>query len=317
MTRETLIRDTVEGDASARLLAAASRDYLSHLAVERGASRLTLAAYESDLGDYFSFLLEKGISSVEEITRDDIVAYESDLLSRGYASSTVARRVSALKGFHRFLASTSVCAQNPAAALSIPKKPDRLPDALSTEQINALLDQPFGEDALGVRNKALLEILYGCGLRASEAVSLNVPDVDFSEGVLRVIGKGSRERIVPISGTAARAVERYAYEGARGELSFKGKGTAAMFLNARGSRISRQSVHAIVSRSAAAVGIADVHPHTLRHSFATHMLEGGADLRAIQEMLGHSDISTTQIYTHVSRAHIREEYLAAHPRAQL
>ena len=154
-----------------------------------------------------------------------------------------------------------------------------------------------------------------CGLRASELVGLDMGCIDFDGGVVRVLGKGSRERFVPISGTAETALKAYAYGGSRAELSMKGKGSPAVFLNARGARMTRQAVHRIVAHAGEAVGIADLHPHMLRHSFATHMLEGGADLRAIQEMLGHSDISTTQIYTHVSRAHIREEYLSAHPRA--
>ncbi len=317
MGRERLIRDANRDDASMRRFSASSRDYLSYLAIERGSSRLTLSAYESDLDDYFSFLLERGVVDVESVTRDDIVAYEADLLVRGYSSASVARRISAVKGFHRFLVMDSACGSSPASSLPIPKKTEHLPDVLSIEQVNALLDQAFRDDSLGIRDKALLETLYGCGLRASEAVSLDASDANFSEGVVRVVGKGSKERFVPLSGTALRSLEHYVQDGARAELSFKGKGTPAMFLNARGSRISRQSIHSIVFRAGSNIGIDGVHPHTLRHSFATHLLEGGADLRAIQEMLGHSDISTTQIYTHVGRSHIREEYLAAHPRACL
>lgn len=317
MGRERFIRDVNRNDASMKRFAAASRDYLSYLAVERGSSRLTLSAYASDLDDYFSFLLEKGVADTESVTRDDVVSYESDLISRGYSSASIARRISAVKGFHRFLVMDSVCERSPAASLPIPKKTEHLPDVLSVEQINTLLDQAFRDDSLGVRDKALLEVLYGCGLRASEAVSLDVADADFAEGVVRVVGKGSRERFVPLSGAALRSLEHYVRDGARAELSFKGKGTLAMFLNAHGFRISRQSIHSIVSRAGLNIGLDGVHPHTLRHSFATHLLEGGADLRAIQEMLGHSDISTTQIYTHVGRSHIREEYLAAHPRARL
>ena len=243
----------------------------------------------------------------------------SSPMSPTWSNGGMPRRLSpaafAVKGFHRFLVSDELVQTNPAESISLPQRPDRLPDALSVNQINALLDQPFGEGPRAQRDKAMLEILYGCGLRASELVSLDMGCIDFAGGVVRVLGKGSRERFVPISGTAETALKAYAYGGSRAELSMKGKGSPAVFLNARGARMTRQAVHRIVAHAGEAVGIADLHPHMLRHSFATHMLEGGADLRAIQEMLGHSDISTTQIYTHVSRAHIREEYLSAHPRA--
>lgn len=315
MPKESFIYSLDDTDAAARPFLQYARDYVAHLGVERGSSRLTLAAYESDLRDYFAFLLGRGVLAPCDVSRADIVAYESDLVERGYAASTISRRVSAVKGFHRFLVSDELVQTNPAESISLPQRPDRLPDALSVNQINALLDQPFGEGPRAQRDKAMLEILYGCGLRASELVSLDMGCIDFAGGVVRVLGKGSRERFVPISGTAETALKAYAYGGSRAELSMKGKGSPAVFLNARGARMTRQAVHRIVAHAGEAVGIADLHPHMLRHSFATHMLEGGADLRAIQEMLGHSDISTTQIYTHVSRAHIREEYLSAHPRA--
>ena len=315
MPKESFIYSLDDTDAAARPFLQCARDYAAHLGVERGSSRLTLAAYESDLRDYFAFLLGRGVLAPCDVSRSDIVAYESDLVERGYAASTISRRVSAVKGFHRFLVSDELVQTNPAESISLPQRPDRLPDALSVAQINALLDQPFGKGPRAQRDKAMLEILYGCGLRASELVGLDMGCIDFDGGVVRVLGKGSRERFVPISGTAETALKAYAYGGSRAELSRKGKGSPAAFLNVRGARMTRQAVHRIVAHAGEAVGIADLHPHMLRHSFATHMLEGGADLRAIQEMLGHSDISTTQIYTHVSRAHIREEYLSAHPRA--
>ena len=315
MPKESFIYSLDDVDATARPFLQYARDYVAHLGVERGSSRLTLAAYESDLRDYFAFLLGRGVLAPCDVSRADIVAYESDLVERGYAASTISRRVSAVKGFHRFLVSDELVQTNPAESISLPQRPDRLPDALSVAQINALLDQPFGEGPRAQRDKAMLEILYGCGLRASELVGLDMGCIDFDGGVVRVLGKGSRERFVPISGTAEAALRTYVYGGFRAELSMKGKGSPAVFLNARGARMTRQAVHRIVAHAGEAVGIADLHPHMLRHSFATHMLEGGADLRAIQEMLGHSDISTTQIYTPVSRAHIREDYLSAHPRA--
>ena len=180
-----------------------------------------------------------------------------------------------------------------------------------------MLSQPFGDDAAGLRNRAILEVLYGCGLRVSELTGLDSGGLLLDEGFLRVVGKGSKERVAPIAGAAADALRNYLERG-RPELAKPyAKPTSAVFLNARGGRLTRQSVHAIVARAGLSIGVENLHPHTLRHSFATHLLSGGADLRVIQEMLGHSDISTTQIYTHVDRAHIHDEYISAHPRARL
>ena len=266
MPKESFIYSLDDTDAAARPFLQYARDYVAHLGVERGSSRLTLAAYESDLRDYFAFLLGRGVLAPCDVSRADIVAYESDLVERGYAASTISRRVSAVKGFHRFLVSDELVQTNPAESISLPQRPDRLPDALSVAQINALLDQPFGKGPRAQRDKAMLEILYGCGLRASELVGLDMGCIDFDGGVVRVLGKGSRERFVPISGTAETALKAYAYGGSRAELSLKGKGSPAVFLNARGARMTRQAVHRIVAHAGEAVGIADLHPHMLRHS---------------------------------------------------
>ena len=190
-----------------------------------------------------------------------------------------------------------------------------LPDVISREQAAKLLDQPFPNSPAGLRDHAVLEVLYGCGLRVSELVGLDERNVLLGQEVLRVFGKGSKERVVPILGAAARALAAYMEEG-RGELVGR-RPTSAVFLNVRGDRISRQSIHTIVERYGRVVGIDGMHPHTLRHSFATHLLEGGADLRIVQELLGHASISTTQLYTHLNRSHIRKIYLDAHPRAHL
>lgn len=295
-------------------LADAIEDFLSYLRIERGRAQLTLDSYTRELSAYRAFLAERGIDSIDDISRADISAYETDLVKRGFAPSTVKHRLSAVKGLHRFLAREGICDANPAANVPMPKSPQRLPDVLSIGQINALLVQAFPLTAAGLRDKAILEVLYGSGLRVSECCGLNRDDCLLDEGYLRIRGKGGKERIAPIAGTALGALSDYLDEGRR-ELANPKRPSAAVFLNARGGRLTRQSVHAIVTRAGLAIGIKDLHPHTLRHSFATHLLEGGADLRAIQEMLGHSDISTTQIYTHVDRSHIREEYLHAHPRA--
>ncbi len=291
-------------------------EYLSYLRVERGSSPLTIEAYSGDLADYRSFLDEAGVSELERVERETIVGYESDLHDRGYAVTSVDRHISVLKGFHRFCVREGFTEKNPTSTVKLPKPPSKLPDVLSIDQANRLLDSMVGDDPISLRNKAMLEVLYGCGLRVSECAGLDMLDCALSEGYLRVIGKGSKERIAPIGGCALEALVKYLNEG-RPELARpQGKATSAVFLNARGGRLTRQSIHKIVAKAGAAIGVDDLHPHTLRHSFATHMLAGGADLRVIQEILGHSDISTTQIYTHVDRTHIQEEYLSAHPRAK-
>lgn len=301
------------------------RDYLFYLSVERGASPLTVKAYESDLADYLKFLSEQGIRTPGEVTREVVVNYEEDLLNRPlddegkrYAASTVQRHVSMLKGFHQFLVREGACEQDPTARIPLPKKPQRLPDVLGIDQVEDLMDKAgtLWEGNTLVRNRAILEVLYGCGLRVSELVNLDLSGVRLSEGWLSVFGKGSKQRIVPIAGMAATALATYLDE-VRPDFAKPGKASSAVFLNARGGRLSRQSVHSLVARAGKAIGVENLHPHTLRHSFATHLLEGGADLRAIQEMLGHADISTTQVYTHVQRQHLVEEYNRAHPRARI
>ncbi|WP_080803452.1 site-specific tyrosine recombinase XerD [Arabiibacter massiliensis] len=290
-------------------------EYLAHLRVERGSSPLTVEAYAADLRDYRAFLEGIGITRLEDVDRDAVVAYEADLLERGYAASSVDRRVSALKGFHRFCVREGFTRKNPAATIQLPKAPERLPDVLSAEQVEAMLAEPPEREPRALRDRAILEVLYGCGLRVSECTGLDLGDAVLDEGFLRVVGKGGKERVSPISGAALRALSDYLGNGRPELVKPYARPTAAVFLNARGGRLTRQSVHAVVAAAGRTIGVENLHPHTLRHSFATHMLEGGADLRVIQDILGHADISTTQIYTHVSRAHLREEYLAAHPRA--
>lgn len=291
------------------------REYLDYLRIVRGSSPLTVEAYANDLRDYTAFLKGKGISGVDEIERGTVASFEADLFSRGYAASSIERRISVLKGFHRFLVREGYTRRNPADTLPLPKTPDRLPDVLSVEQVDEMLSQPLEPGPAPLRDRAILEVMYGCGLRVSECSGLDMSDTMLDEGYLRVVGKGGKERIAPIAGAALRALVVY-LEQARPALAKPfAKPTAAVFLNARGGRLTRQGMHAIVADAGRTIGIANLHPHTLRHSFATHLLEGGADLRVIQEILGHSDISTTQIYTHVNRSHIRKEYLGAHPRA--
>ncbi|MCL5887307.1 MAG: tyrosine recombinase XerD [Actinobacteria bacterium] len=294
-------------------------EFIAYLAVERGASRHTLDAYRRDVARYLEFLSARSAPEVDAVTADDTLAYLRELRACGYAPSTIERQMAAIKSFHRFLVREGITKNCPTEAIPLPKVPQKLPDVISIEQAEQLLSQPFPLDARGRRDRAILEVLYGCGIRVSELVGLDMSAIDLTEGFMRVFGKNSKERDVPLGGAAARALEEYL---SHGRLLLSGKAgslrtTDAAFLNFRGGRISRQSVFAIVKRYGRAIGLDNLHPHTLRHSYATHMLGGGADLRVLQELLGHVDITTTQVYTHVDRRHIREEYLSTHPRARL
>lgn len=293
-------------------------EYLTYLTVERNLSSASVDAYRRDLVDYLGFVNAAGAGELDGIERDMITDYIADLRLREYAASSVERHVAAVKGFHRFCVREGLTEHDPASSVPLPKKPDRLPEAVSVEAIGALLDQPFPETPAGLRDHAILEMLYGCGLRVSELTGLEFGNLLLDDDLVRVRGKGSKERIVPLIGSCRAAFNEYLEHG-RPHLHPKNGVAAqdpdAIFLNARGGRLTRRSVCKLVERYGHAVGLEGLHPHMLRHSFATHMLEGGADLRVLQQMLGHSDISTTQIYTHVDRTHIREEYLSTHPRA--
>lgn len=294
-------------------------EYMAYLRVERGCSAHTIEAYARDLGAYASYLEEEGVSDVARIDRSHLAAFEAGLSAQGYAPASVKRRMSVVKGFHRYLVREGYTRRNPADAVALPKVPELLPDVLSIERTAALLDACDDSTPAGLRDRTILEVLYGCGLRASEASGLDLGNLYLDEGFLRIFGKGSKERIAPVAGVAATYLQRYCDE-ARPVFSARARtvrpsDAAAVFLNARGGRLTRQTIHRIVAEAGQRVGIEGLHPHTLRHSFATHLLEGGADLRVIQEILGHADISTTQIYTHIDRTHLQAEYLAAHPRA--
>lgn len=294
-------------------------DFLDYLSIERGASPNTISAYRRDLDTYVDFLLERGVTDPAGVTGDDVTAFMSRLREQGFAPSSIERKVAAVKSFHKHLVRDGVTTNHPTASLPLPKKPERLPDVVSIEQVAKVLDQPFPDGPVGYRDRAVLEVLYGCGLRVSELAGLDLADVELVEGFARVLGKGGKERVVPVAGTALAAVQEYLAHGRPHLHATKGarrQDPEALFLSVRGRRLNRQVLFEIVRRYGGRAGV-DMHPHTLRHSFATHMLEGGADLRALQEMLGHSDISTTQVYTHVDRTHLREEYLSTHPRARI
>lgn len=292
----------------------ALKDFLGYLSVERGSSPLTVEAYGRDLKRYVAYLADSGIVNPDDVRRTHVEAFCKELSEAGLAPSSVERALSAIKSFHRFMVGDEITRNLPTAQIPLPKKPERLPEVLTISQAQALLDQPFPATAAGQRDRTMLEVLYGCGLRVSELCGLDVRDVYLGDEIVRVLGKGSKERVVPLMGTAHEAVERY-LEQWRPQLVGTSR-SAALFLSVRGKRVSRQTVHTVVERSGRLVGIEGLHPHTLRHSFATHLLEGGADLRVVQELLGHASISTTQIYSHVDRTHVRWDYMTSHPRAK-
>ena len=299
--------------------------YLRHLRVERGASKNTIAAYRRDLDRYERFLTDRGVTSLESIDELTVTDFSTALTSRwGMAATSVARVLSGVRGFHKYLLLEGVTQTDGAARVKPPKPPKRLPKAITLHEVESLLasagPDPADLDAVAlnpirVRDRAILELLYATGARVSEIVSLDVDDV-IDPTLIRLFGKGSKERIVPVGSYAQRALDSYLVR-VRPTLAALGKGTPALFLNQRGSRLSRQSIWQIISDAAAKAKLTvEVSPHTLRHSFATHLLEGGADVRVVQELLGHSSVATTQIYTLITVDALREVYASAHPRAR-
>jgi len=307
--------------------------YLDHLGVERGLSRHTLQAYGRDLRRYVSQLAVQGVTEPAQVTaamvadhamrlREGVPAPEGGgWVTPPLAASSVARAVVAVRNLHRFAVAEGVVPDDPAREVRPPTPGRRLPKALRLDQVQAMLDVPATDTPLGLRDAALLEVLYGTGTRISEAVGLDVDEVarllaapDEVAG-LRVLGKGAKQRVVPVGSYARAALSAYLVR-ARPALVARGRGTPALFLNARGGRLSRQSAWSVLQAVAERAGVAEpVSPHTLRHSFATHLLDGGADVRVVQELLGHASVTTTQLYTLVTVDHLREVYLTSHPRA--
>ncbi|WP_269204202.1 site-specific tyrosine recombinase XerD [Motilibacter rhizosphaerae] len=310
-----------EPAAPSAVLRGLLQTYLDHLAVERGVSANTLAAYRRDLRRYLAHLAASGRETLDGVGETDVSGFLA-ALRRGSATSpplsaaSAARAVVAVRGFHRFALREGAVTDDVARAVRPPTPPKRLPKAIAVEEVTALLDAAVADGGpRGLRDRALLELLYGCGARISEAVGLDVDDLDLDSGAVRLLGKGSKERIVPVGRFAREAVAAYLVRG-RPELAAAGRGSAALFLNARGGRLSRQSAWVVLRAAAERAGIsAELSPHTLRHSFATHLLDGGADVRVVQELLGHASVSTTQIYTLVTVDRLREVYASAHPRA--
>ncbi|GAA4556274.1 site-specific tyrosine recombinase XerD [Planotetraspora kaengkrachanensis] len=299
--------------------------YLAHLAVERGLAANTLASYRRDLRRYLDHLAARGIGSFARITESDVVAFlaslrEGDEEHPALVASSAARAVSAVRGLHRFAVREGVTGHDPAHEVRPPRQLRRLPKAITVAEVELLIAGAGPEDApLTLRNRALLEVLYGTGARISEAVGLAVDDVSHREepdhDQVRLRGKGGRSRIVPLGRFARGALDAYMVR-ARPQIAAHGRGTPALFLNARGGRLTRQGAWEVLQAAAERAGLSGVSPHMLRHSFATHLLDGGADVRVVQELLGHASVTTTQVYTLVTVDRLREVYAAAHPRAR-
>ena len=314
----------VEAPEVARALSDAVRGYLDHLAVERGSAPNTLAAYRRDLRRWLEFCASRDICSPAEVTELDVSAYLVSLRTPSagrpaLAASSAARMLIAVRGLHRFLAREGTTALDVTVAVSPPTPPRSLPKALPYAEVEALLDAAELAPTVeaGLRDRALLEFLYATGARISEAVTLDLDDLPADRDVVRLAGKGGRERLVPVGRTARAAIEAWVVRG-RPRLMSAGRGTPALFVNARGGRLSRQSGWAALQSAASRAGISDhISPHVLRHSFATHLIERGADVRVVQELLGHASVTTTQIYTMVTVDTLREVYATAHPRARV
>jgi integrase/recombinase XerD len=288
-------------------------DFLAYLELERGLSRNTLEAYRSDLLQLGEFLERRSLPAVRA-SHGDLAAFLSELQ---VAPSTLARKVACLRSFYHHLRREGTIEHDPTADLRGPRKPQRLPRVLTREQVARLLAQPRGSQPLALRDRAVLESMYACGLRASEAVGLELADVDLEEGLLRARGKGSKERIVPIGRQALAALHAYLRSGRPQLIALdRAQPPAQLFLNSRGAGLTRQGLYKIIQGHARSAGLAErMSPHTLRHSFATHLLAGGCDLRSLQEMLGHADLATTQVYIHLSADRLKDAYSSAHPRA--
>ncbi|WP_062202358.1 site-specific tyrosine recombinase XerD [Demequina salsinemoris] len=305
------------------MLAGQREGYLAHLAVERGLSDNTLAAYRRDLARYEAFLSARGIESLRGVTRGDVSEFAQALGTgddgrKALAPASASRVVVAVRGWHRFAVLEGWSDDDPSLQVKPRAVPRRLPKAIATDQVEAILEAASAGDGIApLRDRALLELVYATGARISEAVGLDVDDAVLERGSESVLlrGKGRKERIVPLGAFSTNALHAYLVRGRPG-LAAAGKGTPALFLNARGGRLSRQSAWTILRAASERAGIPDVSPHTLRHSFATHLISGGADVRVVQELLGHASVTTTQVYTLVTRDSLREAYVLAHPRAR-
>jgi len=290
------------------------KEFIYFMSVEKGLSSNTLESYQRDLRKFFFFLQERNINEIEHVSRKIITDFLAEQKEKGLAPTTLTRRLASIRSFYQFLQKEQLTTENPSLELETLKTEKKLPQVLSVQETELLLEQPGTNSTTGIRDKAMLELLYATGMRVSELVSLNLSDINMKMGFIKCSGKGNKERMIPLGSAALRSIQEY-LKSSRLILS-KQKEDKALFLNQQGTRLTRQGFWKILKKYAQKAGInEDITPHTLRHSFATHLLENGADLRSVQEMLGHADIATTQIYTHVARNKIKEIYNQTHPRA--
>lgn len=289
-------------------------EFTDYLCVERGVSENTLLAYRRDLERYITFLATQNIVRIEDIEPQTVAHYISTLRSLGLSASTTSRNLSSIRMFHRFLVTDQLAGKDPTESFTSPKGPQELPTVIDQVEVEALLAGPDTSTPIGIRDRAVLELLYATGIRVSELIKITQNDLFFSEGFVRIFGKGAKERIVPLGEEAIDCVKMYQRQ-VRIVFSQPGRSFDCLFLSVRGWPLTRKSVWDLLKKYSLSAGIKkSISPHTLRHSFATHLIEGGADLRAVQEMLGHADISTTQIYTHLDREYLKEVYRHFHPR---
>jgi integrase/recombinase XerD len=288
-------------------------DFIDYLSVERGLSRNTLLAYRRDLNKYFAYLESQGIGQIKQINRNYIANFMYDQKRQELSTNSICRALAAIKTFHKFLVRERLTEEDPTALVDTPKLWKKMPEVLSTQEIEAIIQAARGRRWQAIRDRAILELFYASGMRVSELVNLKIDSINLQLGYVRCIGKGQKERIIPIGRRAQEAVDKYVQE-VRGRLAKEALNTT-LFLSRLGKKISRQSIWKIIKRYAKEANIKkEIKPHTLRHSFATHLLEHGADLRSVQEMLGHADISTTQIYTHVDKERLKTIHKEFHPR---
>jgi integrase/recombinase XerD len=288
-------------------------EYMNYLAMEKGVSLNTLEAYSRDIGRFLAFIEAKGLKGIQDISSDHVITYLGMQRRQGLSSASVNRGMTAIRGFYRYLVAEKKVDENPVAHIESSKAWMRLPGTLTREEMTRLIEAPSGEGPSDLRDSAMLELLYATGLRVSELIDLTTNSINWQAGYLIARGKGNKERVVPIGRTALAVLNLY-MEKSRPEF-LKGRESGILFLNRFGRGLTRQGIWKIVRKYATQVGLAGkVHPHTFRHSFATHLLEGGADLRSVQAMLGHADIATTQVYTHVTRERLREVHRKFHPR---
>jgi integrase/recombinase XerD len=290
------------------------KEYLAHIKLERNLSSNTISSYRNDITSFNSLLKDCGVDDPSDISSEHFAKFFKSLKELGLSNTSAARYYSSLKGFFSYLIRNNYIIKNPIDKIPAPKLSKKLPEVLSVNEIESILSKPKVNEKLGLRDKAILELFYACGTRVSELINLKTADLFLTEEVIRVFGKGSKERIIPIGSSAIKWVEEYLKK-SRPLLLKKLKSEGIVFLNSRGIKLSRMGIWKIIDHYVKEAKIKkEVHPHTFRHSFATHLLEGGADLRAVQEMLGHADISTTQIYTHIDRDYIKQVHKQYHPR---